>query len=265
MSTDNDILIDNYLRGLLTEEELIAFELKLQSDDEFRRNVALEQALWSSQNDADWSFATYKNDEIKTYIKLLEESDLQNLKKSLKQINSEFNEDASKSRSYKFYYLAAASIAILITLSVFFNQDVSNQELVDKYLSTADLPSLVSRGHSEADILIQAQELFENENYQDALNIFRPALETRRNDPSIYLYTGIAQMKLMKFTEAEITFDNLVNSQLLDAQKGYWYKALLFLEQNRIDETKVILNTIISNSLFNHDEAEELLKALSNE
>lgn len=265
MNLDDDILIDNYLRGLLTEDEIVSFKLKLESSDEFRQNFELEQALWLSQNEADWSFSKYKNDEVKVYRRLLEGSDMQSLKKNLKQINTEFKDESTKSVSNWLYYFAAASIAILICLGVFMNQGVSNQELVNEYLYTSDLPSFVSRADSETSNLIQAQEFFENENYQNALDIFIPALETNQNEASIYLYTGIAQMKLKKYIEAESTLNDLINTNLIDAEKGYWYKALLYLEQDKTEDAKAILNGIISKSLFNHLEAKELLNELNNE
>jgi len=262
MNLENDILIDNYLRGLLDENEVIDFELRLQSEVEFRKYFELEQALWLSQNDKYWSFATYKDEEVEVYKKLLMEEDLQNLKKTLKQINSEFKEESTKKVRPKFYYFAAASIVILICLSIFLRQDVSNQDLVNDYLNTSNLPSFVSRGDKSINDLIEAQRFFENEHYQKALDIFVPVLEIVDTNASIYVYIGIAQMKLEKYTAAESTFDSLIHADLLDAQKGHWYKALLYIKQNKIDEAKIVLNAIISQSLFNHEEATELLTKL---
>jgi len=265
MSLENDILIDNYLRDLLDENETADFKLRLQSDVEFRKNFELEQALWLSQNENDWSFAAHKNDEAKVYKKLLEEDDLQNLKKTLNQVNSEFKETSTKKRGFNFYYLAAASIVLLISLSIFLKQDVTNQELVDDYLNTSDLPSFVSRGDTATDELIKAQLFFENEDYKKALDVFVPAIESTNSNASIYLYLGITQMKLEKYTAAESTFDKLIHSDLLDAQKGYWYKTLLYLEEDKVDDAKTILNNIVSKSLYNHIMAKELLEKLNDE
>lgn len=265
MSLENDILIDNYLRGLLSEEEVDSFKLKLQSDDEFRKNFELEQALWASQNETDWSFVNSNNTDVEVYRELLQGSDLQNLKKSLKQTNTEFNKDATASSKPKLYLFAAASIAILICLGIFFNQDVSNQELVDDYLNTSNLPSFVSRGDDPKIELIEAQNLFENGSYQKALDVFIPTLEANKNNSSIYVYIGIAQMKLKNYKEAEIVFNELIYQNLIDSEKGYWYKALLYLEQDKIEEAKAILNGIISKSLFNHLEAKQLLNELDDE
>ncbi len=265
MSLDDDILIDNYLRGQLSDQEIVAFELKLKSDDEFRKNVELERALWVSQNESDWSFANPNNEEVKAYKKLLEEPGIQSLKKSLGQINTTLKKDSKSTVKNWVYYMVAASIAIFFCLNIFFNQNSSNQELVDDFLSASDLPSFTSRGASETEDLILAQEFFEKENFKDALDIFIPILDSGIKDASVYLYTGISQMKLKQYGKAETTFDALIASDLLDAQKGYWYKALLYLQQDHIDDCKTILSHIVSQSLYNHTEAKALLKVLNDD
>nr|WP_321247726.1 hypothetical protein [uncultured Psychroserpens sp.] len=265
MSFENDILIDNYLRGLLNEDEIVSFKLRLKSDLEFKKSFLLEQALWASQSDTDWSFANYTNDEVKTYKKLLENDDLQNLKKTLNRVNAEFKETPKKKTKLSFYYLAAASIAILICLSIFLNQDQNNQHLVNDYLDTSNLPSFVSRGETSTDDLINAQQFFENEEYQKSLDIFIPVIETDKANGPVYLYTGIAQMKLEQYVNAETTFNKLINSNLLDAQKGYWYKALLYLIQDKVEDSKAVLETIVSNKYHNHLKAKALLETLNDD
>jgi tetratricopeptide (TPR) repeat protein len=263
MSFKDDILIDNYLRGLLNQDEIERFKLRLKSDLEFKKTFLLEQALWTSQNDSDWSFANQKSEEVKTYKKLLEDNDLQNLKKTLSRVNEEFKASPKKKTRFNFYYLVAASIALLICLSLFLNQDPSNQQLVKDYIDTSNLPSFVSRGDESADDLIEAQQYFENKNYQKSLDIFIPAIETDNTNGSIYLYAGIAQMELEQYNTAEVTFEALISSNLLDAPKGYWYKALLYLKQDRIDETKIVLEKIISEKLYSHVKAKELFDEIN--
>lgn len=263
MNLEDDILIDNYLRGLLDEKAKKDFELRLQSDTPFRENFELEKALWLSQSDHDWSFANQNHAAVTTYKKLLEDENLQDLKKSIQQISSASNTNSSTTRKLsKWYYLAAASIVLCIALSVFLKQDLSHQDLVNEYLQTSDLPSFVSRGDTNADDLIKAQQLFENKNYQGALDLFTPVLETSKPDASVYVYAGIAQMQLQRYQAAESTFNQLIDADLIDAQKGYWYKALLYLKQDKTDDAKQVLNTIISNSYYNHEKAKDLLNEI---
>ena len=262
---EDDILIDNYLKGLLSENELKSFLERLELDAEFKEQFKLEEQLFNSLNEDSWSFVEQKDSEVNEYSKLLENDDLQNLKKTLNRVNTEYKESSNKKRKFSFYYLAAASIAILICLSIFLNQDQNNQQLVNDYLDTSSFPSFVSRGETSTDDLISAQQFFENEDYQKSLDIFIPVIETDKANGPVYLYTGIAQMKLEQYVNADTTFNKLINSNLLDAQKGHWYKALLYLKQDKVEDSKAILESIISNSYHNHSKAKALLETLNDD
>lgn len=73
------------------------------------------------------------------------------------------------------------------------------------------------------------------------------------------IYKGLSEIELSKYLEAEKTFDSLINSDLIDAEKGYWFKSLLYLKNNKILKCKTLLNKIITESLFNKEKAELLL------
>lgn len=264
MSLDDDIIIDNYLRNLINEKEQLDFEKRLESDIDFRENFNLEKNLRASQNSEDWSFVKKNTSESKDYKALLEEEDLKNLKKTLEKVSSEYNTKSSQGSIKWFYYLAAASIVLFLGFQFAFNQSVSNQDLYNDYVSLNELPSFATRGEENTlgIQLIKGQEFFEAENYKASLAIFEPILNTTKTNASVFIYTGISQTELGEYKKAENTFNTLINSDLLDAEIGYWYKALLFLKTDRVDEAKTILNTIVSKSLYKQKKAKQLLKDL---
>ena len=262
MTMEDDILIDNYLKGLLSENEVQSFLERLESDADFNEKFKLEEQLFNSLNEDSWSFSENKTSEAEVYKKTLEENDLQSLKKTLSEVNSQFNSESSKTNNRRIlYYLVAASIVVFLGFQFFFNQKMSNQELYNNYVGLDDLPSFVSRS-SEDDNLIEAQELFENKEYRGALVIFKSQMNVADPKADIAVYKGLSEMELAIYNDAEQTFNSLISSDLLDAEKGYWYKALLFLKQDRVEDSKQILNEIISENLYNNNEAEELLKQL---
>lgn len=258
---EDAILIDNYLKGLLSKNEQNSFLERLESDIDFNEKFELEEQLFNALNGDSWSFVENGNSEVNDYIKLLREDDLQILKKSLEETNTEFKSKKDKTSRRFFYYLAAASVVVFLGFQFFFNQNISNQELYNDYVALNDLPSFVSRGNS-SDELVKAQNLFENKKYEDALLVFQSFEGQSNNEGTLYIYKGIAQTELGKYNEAEQTFNMLINSNLIDAEKGYWYNALLNLKQDKTKETKRILNKIVSNSLYNNQEAKELLDKL---
>lgn len=255
---EDEILIDDYLKGLLTKNEEKSFLERLDSDTEFKEIFKLEQELFNALDENSWSAIEGSKTEVEGYKILLQGDDLQNLKKTLINTNSAFNTKGSGNKSHLFYYLAAASIVALLGFQFFFNQSVSNQELYYEFVAINDLPSFVSRS-DDANRLTNAQGLFENKKYEEALDIFNSLKE---QDGALAIYKGIAQAELGNYNGAEKTLNALINSNLLDAEKGYWYKALIFLKADRKFEAITVLETIISKNLYKNNEAEILLEKI---
>ena len=263
---EDEILIDNYLKGLLSKDEHTSFLERLKSDVGFKDKFKLEEQLFNSLNEDNWSFVEHISAEVNEYKKELEGGDLQNLKNTLKHANSEFNNEKQKKTKPRrlYYYIAAASIIVFLGFQFFFNQNVSNQDLYNDYIELNNLPSFVSRNDSMSE-LDKAQNLFEEKKYNDALSIFESFEGQVENEGILLLYKGITQTELNKYDEAEDTFNSIIISNLIDAEKGYWYKALLYLKQDKVKKVKSTLNEIISNSLYNHSKAKELLSKIENE
>lgn len=258
---EDDILIDNYLKGLLSKDEKESFLERLMSDVDFKENFELEEQLFHALNDRNWSFSKNQNVEVEGYVNLLEENDLQDLKKTLAVTNSKFNANKSKPTKRLFYYLAAASLIFLLGFQFFFNKTVSNQDLYNDYLALNDLPSFVSRSDTSSE-LTTAQRLFENKNYEEALSIFSSIKEQQEYKATLIVYKGISEIELEKYKAAENTFNSLIESDLLDAEKGYWYKALAFLKADRVVEAEKVLSVIVSKSLYKNSEAKALLEKI---
>lgn len=259
---EDEILIDNYLKGELSKDEEKAFLERLESDIAFNEKFQLEKQLFDALNEDSWSFTKKRNKELEKYKTLLESEDIKALKDTLKSTTASFNTSDQNNKSRRiYYYLAAASVVVFLGFQFFFNQNVSNQDLYNDYVGLSDLPSFVSR-NDEANTLSEAQNLFEAKKYDEALTIFQSQPDDVENKSNVLIYQGIAQTKLGRYKEAEDTFNSLINSDLLDANKGYWYKALLYLKQSRVEDTKEILNRIVSENLFNKKKAQDLLSEL---
>jgi anti-sigma-K factor RskA len=68
---EDDILIDNYLKGLLSENDQKSFLERLESDTDFSKIFKLEKQLFNSLNEESWSFVENKNTDVSAYLKLL--------------------------------------------------------------------------------------------------------------------------------------------------------------------------------------------------
>jgi len=93
--------------------------------------------------------------------------------------------------------------------------------------------------------LAKGQSLFEEEQYQKALDIFTSFIDTREEiPPSVLIYAGVSAVELDKNEEAISYFDKLISMHVMDQSKEYWYKALVFLKQNRKEEEVTTLEII---------------------
>ncbi|WP_028888507.1 tetratricopeptide repeat protein [Tenacibaculum ovolyticum] len=265
MSLEEDLLIENYLKGALSEYEEKDFLERMSNDDSFKEKVLFEKELFERFNEKDWSFIENTNsEELKTLESVFKSDDVKKTKEAISMAYEEYSKP--KKRALKLSYIAAASVAILIAVySLFYTTNYSHNELYAVYIQTSELHSNISRGEVNLvkDLAI-GETYFNDKNYSKALPIFLKVLPENKNKASIYLYIAISQIELSKYNEAKATLDNLINSDLIDAEKGYWYKSLLFVKSNQLKEAKEQLKFVIKNSYFKHKEAKELLSKLDN-
>lgn len=257
--------IEDYLLGKLSQEDEVVLQQRMSDDVRFRESVLLQQQLLESLSENTWSYAKNVDEKhVKEYEELYSNKETIQLKQVIKQAQNDYKNGASKNKRPWLYYLSAALIAILITIITLMPQEKSSQELYVDYYNTSDIPSLVSRGGGEDASLMDASRYFEEGNYNEALKILILKSSTDlKNRASILLYKGISEMELGQFDNAHASFDQLRNSDLIDAPMGTWYKALLYLKMNDSEKAKVLLTQIsASSSNYKYKEAKELLEKL---
>lgn len=265
MSIDEDILIQNFLKNTLSEKERKEVLLRIETDENFREKVNFEKQLFLNLNDTEWSISTNTNhEEVKEYEKLLKSESTKVLTDTISAVNYEYQLKQNRGSQSWLLYTGIAVILFLIGLTIFSPFKASPEELYVNYLDVSELPSIVDRGNSEQKLLIKAQKLFEAKEYRQSLDILEKELSTsQKNKATVYLYTGISQMELGQFDKAEISFNTLIESKLIDSPKGKWYKALLFLKQNNIKDATALLSEIAqSPDTYKSKEASELLDQL---
>lgn len=265
MSLEEDIVIELFLKDKLPESEKKVFLKRLGNDLDFKKRVDFQKQLHETLDENSWSFIENNNSNvlIKKHDELFKGAEVEKIKAAISNANKEYKKK-NKVNS-KIIYLAAASVAILIAVySLFFTINNTPEELYAEYIATNELSSNISRdGYSDKNNLILAETYFKEKEYTKALPIFKKELNSHKNNASIYIYAAISQMELNKPKDAEITLNTLTQSDLIDAQKGYWYKSLLYLKTNQIYKAKSELEFIIKNSYFKHKQAQELLDKIN--
>ena len=262
MDLENDILIQKFLRNNLSEEERDFFLKKMEQDTAFKEKVSFERELFQSLNEEEWHFIDENKENVKEYAKIFDSEETQKTKEILKREQALYKKSITKNTIKKKFYHIAALVVLLFAVYSIVNFKNSTDRLINKYLNKTELPSIIERSE-EKNTLIQAQNLFEKGEYSNALLIFQQELKNPKNtNATIYLYVGISQIQLKNLDAALYTFDKLAKSNLLDAPKGIWFKALVYIKMDEIGKAKVLLKTIIKNKSYHYKEAKKVLKTL---
>ncbi|WP_299207516.1 hypothetical protein [uncultured Dokdonia sp.] len=264
-SEEESNIIEAYFLGSLPKEDVIRLEKRMSEDIRFRESVLLHKQLFESLSENDWSYAkNVDTKRLKEYEQLYKDKETLQLKETLKIANSAYQKKNSKNTKSLLFYLSAALIAIIITVGVLLPKQQTPQELYVDYYTVSDIPSLVSRGGVEETSLIDAERYFEEGNFNKVLDILTSEMtSTIQTNASVLLYKGISEMELKQYENAHTTFDQLIESDLIDAPMGLWYKALLYLKiGDKANAKAVLLQMNTTSSNYKRKETKELLEAL---
>ncbi len=264
MSLKDDILIEHFLRNRLSKEEESQFLKRIELDEHFKEQFVIEKQLFETLNEEEWSFMGNVNTtEIEEYEKLFKSEETLELKKKLKEVSSNYKKNTRRKRIITFISSAAAIVFFVIGLNIFFTSTVDSKELYANNIELEKLPSFKNRGENNAEIhLITAEELFKEKKYKKSISVFDEFLMKNKSNSSVYIYKAIAHIELNQYKKGKNILDELIHSDLIDAEKGYWYKGLLFVKFNELENAKKTLNIIVEKSYFKNKEAKSLLEKL---
>lgn len=260
MKIEDDILIERFLKGNLSKEERASLLNRLRSDSQFKERVGLEKQLSESLNENSWNFAqNASSQEIREFEAILNSNETLKIKHAIQEAQEDYNKSQKPSKNW-FLYAAAAVAIVLFSTFLFDEKPASNQDLFASYLKETTLVSLVDRGAYDS-IFNAVQTSFDNQKYEEVVHSLSQVIDSVQNG-NAYIYLAISQMELEKYSNAENTLDKLITSNLLDSQKGYWYRSLLYLKSNQLEKTKKELQLIIDSSFYKSMEAKQLLREL---
>ena len=158
-------------------------------------------------------------------------------------------------------YSSAAVIVLFISFYTFAPSNQSPEKLYYKYLEPLEMPITRSSDRIEQQLVKAGSHLNKNE-YAEAYPIFSGLMESGYRTPAIYINLAVCQIETGALEEAEATLNGFIQSDLLDSEKGFWYKSLLYLKSGKIDKSGSVLIQIVENNYFNHQLAKELLREI---
>lgn len=219
-------LFDDYLKGELSNQEMITFDRRIIEDREFA--TAFEQ--------------------YQTSIQIIKNTAFQ------KEVES-FLESRSTPKSSKFpiYWISGIAACLLIILTIsFWGNSLTSSELFDKYyqsypnvLTTRELTDLTG------------YEAYSNGQFDQAITWF----ETNNSkSDTLQFYLALAHIELAQFNEAKDAL-LLIDKQSIFYQQKVWFLGLLYLRSNNNDKAIDLLQQINEGD-FEYKKSRALLKEL---
>ncbi|WP_442267176.1 tetratricopeptide repeat protein [Tenacibaculum sp. ZS6-P6] len=258
MNLEDDILIERFLRNELSEEEKLSFLKRLEDDLNFKEHYLLEKQLFESLNEESWSFIDNVDDaEVKEYEELYNSAEVKAIREAIKGV-AKTKTTNNRSKVIALVSGFAAAIIFILASNIFLKETVDAETLYANHIQLEKLPSFVTRSETENAKLIDAEILFKAKRYEDALAIFSIELEENKKS-AVFIYKALSEIELKKFDEAKNTLKTLINSDLIDAEKGQWYLGLLYLKSNNKKEAKKVFKKITKEKLYKAKEAEDIL------
>ncbi len=253
--------INQYLKGTLPEGEKLVFEQKLAEDETLREEVIMQKQLFLLQgvetNDLPFSYDN-KADLLDIQNKLNSE-EYKLLSAKIRKASVEVKNTPTQRKNYWFKYAVAASIALIFSILLYFNNPNALENYYHENVNWEELPSFIEKGGSKNDF-VNAEILFKNKDYNNAIVLFKKLKPSDKLYPFALMYIG-ATYDLQNQNEKAIqTFQQLAALRSFEEySKGYWFEFLMYLKQNDIQKAKEIRATILKDSNnYNYDTVKKI-------
>ncbi|WP_130733830.1 tol-pal system YbgF family protein [Flavobacterium sp. J27] len=256
-------LIDQYLKGTLSEAEKIAFENRMQEDQNLKEEVLIQKQLFASH---DFNTKEVENDWYTSELQLVKEKlksdENKKLSDKIKRIGLEHTVPTlvtKKKRQPRFIYAIAATIAVTITTLMLFFNKTSLPNYYEKEVNWNELPSFTVKSDVETTIS-EGEKQFREKKYKQAIKSFETIAPNDKWYPYALLYIGASYDQLNENENAIATFQKIAQlSDFMEHSKGYWYQLLLYLKTNDKANALEMKKIILENpSNYKYQETKEL-------
>ncbi|MDN5201742.1 tetratricopeptide repeat protein [Fulvivirgaceae bacterium BMA10] len=243
-------LIEQYLEGKLTTEELEEFEVRLQNDELFKKLFDQEETL----------IAGIRYTGRKGILDKLEA-----MEEKLPKIDLEKPSEGKVVPMRRRTYLIAiaASIALLLVTVFVLNKPTNSEVLFAKHFTPyQNLITSNTRGEVTIKELKELAFLaYDQENYTEAISNFEKLPQEQKNE-DIFLYLGNAYLAVGKTEEAIQNFSKVLEEKGDFQNQGRWFLALAYLKQGETQKATLAFEKLVEDGSSYGKRAAEVLKEM---
>ena len=242
-------LIDDYLSGGLSQDDIDKFRAFLQSD----ADLALEHRIVRELQESE-SFA-HKEADLRDTLATLRKEDV-----------SEIKMEPTAKRGRLRYLMSAVAVAasFLLLFSVYFNGEATMGDSYEQYAMAEPL-DLITKGSIEQTSHIltkELQEAYNSGDYEKALPLIEDYLKEAPKDMDVLLAKGISLSELERYAEAHEAFDYIASLKPR-VQKQKWYDAICYLKEGNKSQATVLLEELVNAKAYQSSEAAKLLETIN--
>ena len=182
-----------------------------------------------------------------------------------KDVQTRLSQRSPKKQNWKKYY-AVAAILLITLISVFYiiQQQPVHQALFSEYFKAYPNTIPLTRGQQSVNILKQAMQQYELENYTSALNILNTIVSNDPENQIALFYAGICFLKLDESSNAITNFQKIVNTSDSEFRdQALWFLGLSYLKNKKLENAKQILNQIVKEGEKFSEQSKELLNKIN--
>jgi tetratricopeptide (TPR) repeat protein len=245
----NRHLISRYLAGELEPSELNRFEEALITDPELQQEFDLYREVEEAIADTEVL-------DLRAQLDDLHEELIPSLQK----------QQAKAPAKRVLRYAVAASVAVVISLGTYglFFKKVTNNKLVTQFYKPYDV-TLVNRSEvtEVGHLLAEASFLYENNQYREAISVFRQVLEMEPTSIESEFYCGISFFELKEYSQADKALTKVVaHNDNLYIEQADWYLGFCYLMMEEKDKARKQFEKLAANEGIYQEKALKIVKKL---
>lgn len=238
-------MLDSYLDGKLTAEEMKTFEAVMARDEVLYREFKLHQ---------DMSRALL-NDKADDFRKLLDKAHLRYEKRDRRPL---------------FYKMAAAFIVFLAVggiVMLLSHRSSPTKDLADKYYQTYQpLNGVRSEDPKQDKILSTAFQAYDKGDYFTSARNFETLLKLNPNNNQVRFYLAVSYMENKSETNAIRLLQEIIDSRdVYYLSQSEWYLGICYLWLGRKDEAILPFERLAKKKGFYQQQAQKMLDELKSQ
>lgn len=240
--------IERYIQGEMSPEEIIWFEKEIEGNLSLKDEINLRKQVDS----------------------VLSDKDMIDLKMQLDQIHQEIFEVTEKGKGairqiYRRVYITASALAVFaIAFTIYMaNRNFSNDKLVELYYQPAQTTMNFRSAEPSKDILSEAMEYYNSEDYQQAIKLFEMILQKDQNQVGVNLYSGISHMEIQEYEEANKRFKKILDNQPNPfVESANWYLGMCYIMTDKRAKATTQFELLSKTNGYYQENAKKILKRI---